>query len=1412
MLHYHTLKSMVIYNKFDIVLPKGNIRPGFGNVLFILSPNRHKGYELLGNQLHLSQSLYKHLMIDFVYNEKIGYKRYVKNNSGEFKQELANLTTYDSFISVTNSNKSNILKNKKNLVVNLGEWLDIYFTYQIKKSYSDICMNFFSFLNKRINSDDFSSISENEELKYKKIIFLDISQWISDDNKLSFSKKSLNNPISILLYSLYKYPELVQNINNVDILIGSTLSNSILKINFEDLTKSNYNKIKSKICNLLSTGSIEPSEIDEKIIDEGVKDVSVDKMNTNQLITKIDQNRKKKSVHIKNKILSELTKGLIGNIDDITDDEDDSDIEVDDDKINQIKNIASNYLDDNPDLLENEDISEALTEVEKEINKKYYIKEFSPKYTDKQLKEIQELANIQNTTIGNIDDSINDLESKIIDESDYSSAIDTMNPNIIKSKFVNFEKSYNKKKLEKDIDNAVAALSNASTKVYVVGKETEDTSTPLDLKKTLTYYLKDERGNKMKLKFDVPVIFDDHYMMIKGNKKVIQHMLILKPLVKTGKDTVQIATNYQKMFISRKGSVDLKSNALFRYLNANKGKLSVIFGNGAIVNKHFKSTMEYNLIAKKIIEFKIDDNIFILNPLKIDEMIKSGKIDTSKIDFNKEIIIGISKDKKPIIMKTNESFVDIVFQYLPEKDKESIKKYGRKSNGGRLLMYSKCKPLTKDCPLILLLLYFEGFSKVMEKAGIEYELIPKEEGKKPKVDLFEYGLIELEDGYIKWKRYPTENSLLMNGLNNLPMHLYSIDGLDSKDTYTYLLTNIYQYANQSFNLDQYYDFMIDPITKEILHDMHLPTDIVSLCLLANKMLKTDEHSKESRMESMRIRSNEIIPYHTYKAVTNAYNVYRKSQHRKKPIPISVKQDAVIRSLLKQSASAMNDASSLNPILEISKLRAITYKGENGTNMDNAFTLDIRAYNESMLGVLGMTTSPDAGCGINRQLTLEPNITSTRGYIDVAGQKHVEELNAAQLLAPSELLTPLGAQHDDPTRTAMSYKQTMYMVLTEESDPVLIGNGVEKVLPQHLSSDFVITAEEDGKVIEQTEDFIVVQYKSGKYRCIDLSSKVKKNSAAGFYIASTLSSNLKPGMKFKKFDVLAWDDKAFKKSKTSGEASMRLGPLLKIAVIPEWDIFEDSAPLTKKASNKLVTQMAMPVSVSLDKSAYVSKILKVGDKVNAGDSVIVFDNYHEDEDVLAMLQSMREDLAEDIIETGMTKKTSHYTGVISNIEINTTVPVEELSESLQKIVKDYWKNIEKRNAILTKYSNPGDMNFYKSGNVITDVSTPVEPDYQGKVKGKVVNEGVLITFYVRFDDVLSRGDKIASEFALKGICSHIIEEGLEPYTENDPDESIDLIVAPLSVSARKTPTLFPAMFANKILIKAKKHLKEYWNNN
>jgi len=60
--------------------------------------------------------------------------------------------------------------------------------------------------------------------------------------------------------------------------------------------------------------------------------------------------------------------------------------------------------------------------------------------------------------------------------------------------------------------------------------------------------------------------------------------------------------------------------------------------------------------------------------------------------------------------------------------------------------------------------------------------------------------------------------------------------------------------------------------------------------------------------------------------------------------------------------------------------------------------------------------------IVRELTLEPNITSARGYMDLKHDK-LDELKDVNLFSGAELLTPGGIISDDAIRTSMAVKQS-----------------------------------------------------------------------------------------------------------------------------------------------------------------------------------------------------------------------------------------------------------------------------------------------------------------------------------------------------------------------------------------------------
>jgi hypothetical protein len=306
----------------------------------------------------------------------------------------------------------------------------------------------------------------------------------------------------------------------------------------------------------------------------------------------------------------------------------------------------------------------------------------------------------------------------------------------------------------------------------------------------------------------------------------------------------------------------------------------------------------------------------------------------------------------------------------------------------------------------------------MYKANINYKILDKKQFKT--LDSLKYDYLELADGILCWEKSPMQNSLLMNGLKRCDLTIYQAEELESKDTYRDLLREFYGDDSKSYALDQFRDFMIDDASREMLQDMGYPTDLSSLMILAATMLCDNSYLPENSMENMRIRSNEVIANIAYKKISDAYNQYRRTSYKKKPSAITIKQSAIIDDLLSETTNLVAEFSTINPVLEIEKARSVTFKGLRGIQLDRAMTLQRRGYDESMLGVVGISTPPDANCGIVRQMTLEPNIISTRGYIDVKNKSGVDDLNEANLLSPTELLTPIGVIHDDPDRTAIDY--------------------------------------------------------------------------------------------------------------------------------------------------------------------------------------------------------------------------------------------------------------------------------------------------------------------------------------------------------------------------------------------------------
>ncbi len=1427
MLYDNYRDNLVYSSQSKINFPRSggeNSKIGTGAAIFLLCPNREKSLEAVSDPImNLKQSLVKRFVTDTIYRDKIGTKRI--NSLERTKTDRFYLQQKDfPLFYIPASSKSSILAKQLNVVNDLSRWMEIFFARSDNFSVKKKCTEFIRILSARLNDSNFKA--------YNKLIVIDINTWsTSVKNCIIMNKKLLNNPLSILLYTACYFPEIMEMLPDTRIMIINRSSGQIFLMHTSQITKKTYPKIKAKLSLFKSIiFSAEDDYGKSETNDEDIKnEVKA------EIISSFKEDLKRK---LKFNLLGTDNSNPFDDVEDITtstaDPFDEFDKELADytdeenNKKTSQKSTINNRNKDNEttdeleitedtnltddmaklvddtfediDDVDDIDTDELADKLATHIKKEKYQASFVPKRTSKQIATIERLRNNQSKIIK--EPTIADVKRKTVSSSITGGHIKTTNPNILSSKFKNFDKEYTEKCLEKNIDDSVAILSKASDKIFVTDKKVVDSSTPMDLKETYTYKLTDEKGNKMSVTFDVPKIIEGSYVYLNGTKKNIRHQFILKPIVKTGPDTVQIVTAYNKVFIRRQGAVNQNINRIDTYLEKNANTFKVKSGNCSMLNSDYTVPLDFSMLSKYMSEFTIGNITFymVVNTLKERYKKITGKI--LSFDDNHEIPIGIDlKTKEPILLNLNDSYTDKLLSYFSEADKKNIAKILRKPK----FIVATAKIMKRQLPLILFMMFCEGFSSVMKKANIKYEFVGK--NVKKMYDPMKYDAIELNDGYVLWEKTPFRNEILMNGFKYVDMRDFDFDDLESKDTFISIILPFYPGNSKVYNaLDNYKDFLLDDKSKEILSDFGYPTDLIELLVVAAGMLTDTHYLIENNLNNMRIRSNEVIADLVYKNITNAYTNYRKTSEKNKPDKLMIKKSQIIDDLLSSDTNMIEEFSSLNPVLELEKQRSVTFKGIRGIQLSRAMTLPRRCYDKSMIGTVGISTSPDANVGVTHQLTLEPQITSTYGYIDTS--KSLSELNSANLFTTAELLQPLGVMHDDPDRTSMSYKQTKYMLPVKDADPVLIGNKVESTIPYLLSDDFIVDAKEDGKVVEKTDNLCIVEYKSGKKQAIDIGYRPEKNSSAGFWIDNTLDCDLKAGDKFKAGDILAFNNKHFTKDREDRGASMNLGALCKIAISSQWDVFEDSAPISKKLSEKLSAEMVDEKGVRFSPHTYIDYIAKVGDKVKAGDPLIVFSDAMTEE-MQNALKSIREENLDNIIESSKTSIHSKFTGEIIDIRVYTTSELKDLDPSLRKIVETYWKKIKKRNDMLAKYENPGDLQYYKAGQIINEIAEVLKPNKSNKVKGVAITPGdVLIFFYIKYQVSASKGDKVVCSVC-KGIVSHVFEEGMEPYSEYRPDETIDTIVAPLAVAARKVPAIFLTIFGNKLLIELKRQLEEIY---
>lgn len=398
---------------------------------------------------------------------------------------------------------------------------------------------------------------------------------------------------------------------------------------------------------------------------------------TNKTIFKMNPSKITVSDRTKFSTMCQDLKNAMGESNDILN----SEMVMDDEDETEEDEAAAEKIRQQEEKLSEEDIEEDEEEVKKiadKVMEPVIIKKDAISKRDAELRERQKNLKVDGVKIGDLTE-MHDKQKDYAElpVNDVSGSVNTLNRNVTKVQFASFTQAYNEQFYHRDIISITDALKDKSIPVFVRDAKREDTSDSLNQKYTYTFYLEDSNRGRHTLKFDMPKFVEGKYMYLNGHKKEFNNQRIAKPLIKTGPDTVQVVTNYNKIFMTRHGEKVEALYEKFKELVISDPKhFAYKRGDCSRLNTEYKTTIEYDTLAKHFAEIIVKPPegprlYLIFSQPKLKELCcqKLGlEKEWKNAQENNQLVAGYFEDSKKRSLYTIELKTQDITQIVPTKE------------------------------------------------------------------------------------------------------------------------------------------------------------------------------------------------------------------------------------------------------------------------------------------------------------------------------------------------------------------------------------------------------------------------------------------------------------------------------------------------------------------------------------------------------------------------------------------------------------------------------------------------------------------------------------------------------------------------------------------------------------------------
>jgi len=308
--------------------------------------------------------------------------------------------------------------------------------------------------------------------------------------------------------------------------------------------------------------------------------------------------------------------------------------------------------------------------------------------------------------------------------------------------------------------------------------------------------------------------------------------------------------------------------------------------------------------------------------------------------------------------------------------------------------------LGKSVPLAVVLSYEMGLTNLMKLLRVNPRRVPL--GTRVILNSNEFSIV-FNDVTLVFNRDDHFTTLIMAGWNEYHRSIreYDIHEFDRRGVYFNVFDKHGLTVRYLREIDLMFKMYIDPITADLLKEMHEPTEFKALLLRSTSLLTTDEYPEAYQRE----KGYERMAGAVYTALINSVRSHSGRPNRSKQ-QIELNPHDVWKAITTDPSNAQ--VSDINPIQNLKEKEAATFSG-NGGRSSRSMVKNTRLYRETDKGVISESTVDSGSVGINVYMSANPRFRSLRGLSK--GNYDPKKDGVTSLLSTSALLAP-GSDRDD----------------------------------------------------------------------------------------------------------------------------------------------------------------------------------------------------------------------------------------------------------------------------------------------------------------------------------------------------------------------------------------------------------------